>query len=94
MSSAVLLVALGGDVRRIVRGGVTMIHHPSPRSADASANVLEALVEYTARQPAEVRAWMDCDKTFDAGEATRPSLDVVRAAIAAKRRTRSVPSAR
>ena len=73
-NSAAGLVAMAGDLRRIDRDGVMLIHHPSPRGSSASADVAGAIGEYSGRPLSVVRSWMDGERTFDAHEAMSAGL--------------------
>jgi ATP-dependent protease ClpP protease subunit len=73
-NSAAGLVAMAGDLRRIDRGGMVLVHHPRPRSAEGSADVLNAVVGYSGQPPTIVRNWLDFEQTFSATEARRVGL--------------------
>jgi ATP-dependent protease ClpP protease subunit len=67
--SAAFLVAAAGDWRHVDRRAGMMIHHPHPRSAEDSADVANALVEYSGQPPKVVRAWLDGEKAFAPADA-------------------------
>ena len=73
-NSAASLIAASGDLRRIDRRGLILVHCPSPPSPDAAAEVRAALVEYSRQLPRDVAEWMAREKTFTAGEALQAGL--------------------
>jgi len=82
-SSAAGLVAMAGDRRRIIRGGLMLLHHSSPFSMASSDGVAAAISEFTGQPRSVAWRWMNAEKTFDAIEAKAAGLvdDIVGAEL-------------
>ncbi len=70
-NSAAALIAMAGDFRRIDRRGAMLVHHPRPRSAEGTLDVLRAIAGYSGQPTRVVRGWLDAEQTFTAVEAQR-----------------------
>lgn len=73
-SSAAGLVAMAGDRRRIVRGGLMFIHHPAPYCSNTSDEVAAAIAEYTGQPRSVAWKWMSEERTFGAIDAKAAGL--------------------
>jgi ATP-dependent protease ClpP protease subunit len=73
-NSAAGLVSAAGDVRRIDKRGLMLVHCPSPACPDTAADVRRAICEYTKQLPRYVAEWMAREKTFAADEAKAAGL--------------------
>jgi ATP-dependent Clp protease, protease subunit len=69
--SAAFLVAAAGDWRQVDRRGAMMVHHPRPRSAEVSADIVAAVGGYSGQPPTVVRGWLDAEHAFSPAEAKR-----------------------
>ena len=73
-NSAAGLVAMAGDRRRIVRGGLMLIHHASPYCSKTSDDVAAAISEFTNQPLSVAWRWMNTEQTFNALEAKAAGL--------------------
>lgn len=72
--SAAGVLAIAGDVRRIDRGGVVMLHYPSPPSREGTLRAREMVQEYTRQPMDDIITWLVRERPFTAADAVQHGL--------------------